>query len=462
MTLAKNIVAQLWAEQGGAPSALACLKLPAEPSALASSFFVGRAAQSSIALAALAANEIYYQRHGQRQQLLVPQAAAEAECSAFFTINGKQAQAWAKYSGLYPCQDGYIRVHANFDHHRDIFLKLLGLPGGESSDRKQVAALVLQRDALELENLATERGGIAAKLRSFEQWRSHPQAVAMQSCPALEIEKIADSPPHPLAPITAGQRPLTGVRVLDLTRILAGPVGTRTLAAYGAEVMTVNGPHLANIEHIIDTGRGKLSCQLDLRQSKDQLSLQHLILACDIFVQAYRPGSLAQLGFDAASLAQLKPGIIYTELSAYGHQGPWEQKRGFDSIVQTATGFNVAEGNACLHSGPKALPVQILDFATRFLMAYGAQMALLKRAKEGGSWRVRVSLLQTANWLKSIGRCELDGLGNTPDFSHLAQPFNSEYGQLLAMPHAAQFSVTPARFIQPSVSPGTHPARWPQ
>ena len=178
--------------------------------------------------------------------------------------------------------------------------------------------------------------------------------------------------------------------------------------------------------------------------------------------KGYRPGGLQALGFGPEDVARVRPGAVYVSLSAYGPVGPWAGRRGFDSLVQTATGFNVAEAEAFGAKAPKALPFQILDYASGFLMAFGAAAALLRQQTEGGSWHVRVSLAQTALWLRSLGRTPPDLSAPRPDFKALAQTYPSGFGQLEAMPHAARFSLTPPRWIRPSMPPGTHPPLWPE
>ena len=196
---------------------------------------------------------------------------------------------------------------------------------------------------------------------------------------------------------------LGGVRVLELTRILAGPVCGRTLAAYGAEVLLVNAPNLPNIDAIADTSRGKLSAHLDLRREGDCETMRQLLQTADVFIQGYRPMAIAALGFGAQALARDNPGIVYVSLSAWGCKGPWRLRRGFDSLVQTSGGFNVAEAMAAGSETPKPLPTQILDHASGYLMAFGISAALARRATEGGSWHVEVSLAQTARWLRAHG-----------------------------------------------------------
>lgn len=438
MKTSREILNALYLQCGFETSTLDRLDLGCDTPLLSSSFRISDMAQVSLAASASAAAEIYKLRSKATQDYRVGLNAAELECSAFFTINGQEVETWAKYSGLYKCADGYIRVHANFDHHRDCFLQYLGFSPGIQCEKEAVVAAVAKLSADQLEEQVCDLGGIVAKLRNQVEWAEHPQFKAMKNVPPFLMEKISNSECIDFSCLEEVQRPLTGLKVLDLTRILAGPVCTRSLAAYGAEVLTVNGPHLPNIEHIIDTGRGKRSCYLDFRQAKDREHLKALLADADILVQSYRPQSLHRYGFSAEELTAIKPGLIIAELSAFGHLGPWANKRGFDSIVQSSCGMNWAEAEAMGETQPRAFPVQVLDFSSGFLMAFACQMALIKRAREGGSWRIRSSLLQTANWLNSLGRQvalpqqELSLLSS-------CRRYPSEYGELLAMPHGVFF-----------------------
>ena len=282
--------------------------------------------------------------------------------------------------------------------------------------------------------------------RSFEEWDRHPQGIAVGALPVFSIERIGEAPPQPLP---QAARPLGGVRVLDLTRIIAGPVCGRTLAAHGADVLLVTAPHLPAIEPlVIDTGRGKLSCQIDLRDAAGQATLHALARDADVFVQGYRPGALPSLGFGPEQMARLRPGIVYVSLSAYGHVGPWAGRRGFDSLVQTATGFNVAEAQAAGTDRPKPLPAQALDHAAGYLMAFGAITALARRCTEGGSWHVRVSLAQVGNWLRRLGRIEQGLACDDPSFDDvrdLLEEQDSGFGRLTAVRHAWSPTLSPRK-----------------
>lgn len=248
--------------------------------------------------------------------------------------------------------------------------------------------------------------------------------------------------------------------MLDFTRILAGPVGGRALAAFGADVMLVNGPHLPNIPAIADTSRGKRSTLLDLRAETDRQKLWRLIDEAHVFSQGYRPGGIASLGFGPDALAERRPGIVYTSLTAYGAEKPWAERRGFDSRVQTAMGFNAAEGEAAGEGKPRPLPMQMLDMASGFLMAFGAAAALWKQQREGGSWHVQVSLAQTGHWLRGLGRVDGGLTLAKPDLAPYGERYESGFGELAAIRPTAQLDRTPAGYARPSGPPGTSEPRW--
>ena len=312
---------------------------------------------------------------------------------------------WDRIAGAYPCGDGrWVRLHTNFPHHRDGVLALLGC----AYDRDAVAAALRGWRAFDFEQAAAEAGLVVAAMRTFAEWDAHPQSAAIAARPAVSITRIGDAPPAPLPPNP--DRPLSGLRVLELTRVIAGPVGGRTLAVHGADVLLLTSPSLPSIPTlVIDTGRGKHSAHLDLRDPDGPATMRELLSGADVFLQGYRPGGLAGLGFAPADAARLRPGIVCVSLSAYGATGPWGGRRGFDSLVQTATGFNAAEAEAAGLDTPKPLPAQALDHASGYLLAFGALAALHRRATEGGSWHVEVSLARTGHWLRGLGRVP-DGL----------------------------------------------------
>lgn len=450
-------LAQLWQLAGLPRDALGFATLTGHDPVFPSTFAVGTAAQSTIAAAALAACELGHERGAPRQAVTVDMAHALAECTGWFSLDGRVPELWDKFSGLYRAGDGWVRIHANFAHHREGALRLLGLDP-TTAQRSDAEAAMLQWKAVDFETAAAERGLVATALRTFEQWDASGQGQAVARQPLFTIERIGDAAPRGLPPLAEDQRPLEGVRVLDLTRILAGPVGGRALAAFGADVMLVNSPHLPNIEAIADTSRGKRSCHVDLRSEQGRAAMDALLQDAHVFVQGYRPGGLQALGYGAEQAAARRPGIVYVSLSAYGSEGPWSQRRGFDSLVQTAMGFNAAEGEQ--GGKPRPLPMQILDEATGWLIAFGAATALRRQLREGGSWHVRVALAQTGHWLRSLGRVE-DGLAAVaPKLDAWLEESDSGFGRLRAVSPSAQLARTPARYARPAVPPGYSPPHW--
>jgi crotonobetainyl-CoA:carnitine CoA-transferase CaiB-like acyl-CoA transferase len=457
-----EILSEIWTSAGGEASALETVRLTGEEPQLPSSFRVAAAAQVSVAAAGLAAAQIWKLRSGHSQDVAVDMRHAVVECRSerYLRVDDKPPPpAWDKIAGVYKTGDQrFVRLHTNFPHHRDAVCKVLGC----RAERDAVQAALLQWDGEAFETEAYESGGVVALMRSHQEWSATPQAKALAELPLISIEKIGDAAPKPWP---EGDRPLAGIRVLDLSRVIAGPVAGRTLAAHGADVLLISGPDLPAIPWLtIDTGRGKLTSFVDLKSENGRKALRGLLAGADIFSQGYRPQAIAALGLSPEAAAEISPGIICVTLSAYGHAGPWAGRRGFDSLVQTATGFNHAEGQAAGIDGPKELPAQMLDHATGYFMAFGAMMARARQFREGGSWHVRVSLAQTGRWLWNLGRPE-HGL-KARDFTEEAVlPFVEEmasgFGQLRAVRHAAWLSQTPAFWARPAMPLGSHPPEWP-
>ena len=454
-----SAASHLWGLAGLPESALGELRLSGHDPVLPSSFAVGAAAQTSLAVAALAACELGHARGAPRQAVTIDRLHAALECTGWFSLDGQEPQVWDAFSGLYRCEDGHVRVHTNFAHHRDGALRLLGLDPAQAQ-RADAEQAMLGWRALDFEQAAAERALVVAALRSFDQWDATPQGQAVAAQPPMFLTRIGDAPPRRLAPLAAGAPPLDGVRVLDLTRVLAGPVGGRALAALGADVLLLNAQHLPNIPAIADTSRGKRSAHVDLRTAEGQAQLHALLDQAHVFSQGYRPGGLAALGCSPEALAALRPGLVYVSLTAYGEQGPWAARRGFDSLVQTAMGFNQAEGEAAGDGRPRALPLQILDEASGYLMAFGAAAALWRQQREGGSWHVQVSLAQTGHWLRSLGRVEGGLHIPMPDRTPFVDCGPSGFGQLCALRPAVRLGDAPVGYRHPSMPPGSAPPAW--
>ena len=456
MIQARDATAALWSLAGLDPAALDRLTLTGTGPALPSSFAVDVAAHTSIAAAGLAAAAIHQARTGQAQGVSVDRrhAAAEFRSEHYVRAEGEApGEMWDPIAGTYRTADGWVRLHTNFPHHRDGVLHLLDC----APDKKAVAAALLNWPAEQFETAATAAGMCVAAMRSFAQWDAHPHAAAVAAVP-FTIERIADAPPTPFP--TSPSRPLDGLRVLELTRVIAGPVAGRTLAVHGADVLHITGPGVPNLPRLItDTGRGKRAAMIDLRTPDGVATLRHLAAGADVFLQSYRQGAIAARGFDAANLAALRPGIVVADLSAYGATGPWGGKRGFDSLVQTATGFNHAEATAAGLEGPKPLPCQALDHGSGYLLAFATMAALLRRATEGGSWKDTVSLAATGHWLRRLGRLPT-GLA-TPDMTRESVADLLETtGPVTAIRHAAQLSATPAHWPRPAATLGSSPPVW--
>lgn len=456
---AHEALRRLWCEAGLDAAALQAIELPSPGPVLPSSFDVSTAAQASLGAAALMAAVIGHARGGPEQRVTVDARHAVLDSLAWFRVDGVAPEAWDPLSGLYRSTDGWLRLHANFAHHRDRALALLGLPSGPDTPRDAVAGALAAWRAVDFESAVAEAGGVAAAVRSSAAWQAHPQAAALDGQPVVAVERLGDAAPRALPPWREGGQPLDGLRVLELTRILAGPVAGRTLAAYGADVLLLNSPSLPNIAAIADTSRGKRSAHLDLGTADGRAALHGLLRGADVFLQGYRPGALAARGFGPHDLAAHAPGLVVLSLSAYGPRGPWAERRGFDSLVQAATGFNLDEAAAFGAGEPRALPLQILDYAAGYLLAFAAQAARWRQSREGGSWHVQVSLAGVGRWLRSLGRVT-ELRAQRPALDPYVETVDSGFGRLECLRHAAQFSATPARWRRPSMPPGTHAPTW--
>lgn len=430
---------------------------------LATPYKIGTAGAAALAAVGLAAAGLWRLRGGREQSISVDlrAAAASLRSARYLLIDGKPPPGiWDPLSGYYPVRDGrWVSIHCNFPNHRDAMLSVLGA----GADRGAAEAATGGWDGLELENAIHAAGGCAGLARSATEWARHPQAAAVATQPLLEILRIGDAPPQPLP---AGTRPLAAVRVLDLTRVLAGPTCARTLAEHGADVLKINGPHLPDSGATeIDTGLGKLAAHIDLRTRAGVETLRGLAGEADVFSQSYRPESLARRGFSPDALARLRPGIVCVNLTAWGDTGPWRERRGFDSIVQTVSGMAHASGDG---AKPRLLPVSAIDYVSGYLMALGAMAALARRAREGGSWLVRVSLARTGQWIVDRGMLAAAALTGVPvelpadEIARLTMATDAPQGRIRHLKPVVQLSQTPAYWARPPVPLGHDAAAWPQ
>ena len=430
-------------------------------------FRIGETAAASLAAVGLAVSDLWGLRTGRGQEVKVDgrQATASLRSGKYLEMDGTPVAAErTPVMGVYPAKNGrWSYLHCNFPNHRDAALGVLGV----EEDREAVRRAVEQWDALELEEAIIAAQGAGGMVRSMAEWAQHAQSAAVASLPLLEIEKIGDSPPEPMP---EGPRPLSGIRVLDLTRVLAGPTCARTLAEHGADVMKISGQHLPfSPSQELDTGHGKLSAHIDLRKNEEVETLRELVSQADVFSQGYRPGTLARRGLSPQDLAKLRPGIVYVSLSAFGRVGPWAHRRGFDTVVQTVSGITHRQGELFpgVEQGPQFYPVSAIDYLTGYLMAFGAMVALARRVQEGGSWLVRASLAQTGRWLVDRGQvpeAELRDAAEeftTEEIERWSTTTDVPGGRLRHLAPAVQLSETAPYWARPTVPLGYHDPVWP-
>ncbi|NJC72108.1 carnitine dehydratase [Planosporangium thailandense] len=428
------------------------LEISGDAPVLASAYQVDAAAAAAVAATTLTAGRLWHARGGPapRAYVDVRHAALAFRSERYLRIDGEAPPVWADLSGDYRAADGWVRLHANYPAHRDAIVRALDVP----AERARVAEAVAGRAAAAVEEAVAAAGGAAAALRTPAEWAAHPQGTAVAGLPLVEFERVGDCPARPLP---AADRPLGGVRVLDLTRVIAGPVAGRTLAAYGADVLRVGADHLALVPAlVVDTGFGKRFTHVDLRTEAGREALRALIRGADVLVQAFRPGALDALGFGPAECAALRPGLVYVSVSAWGQVGPWRQRRGFDSLVQLATGIAWSPAGR-----PVALPAQTLDHGTGWLAALAAMEGLRRRHVSGGSWHARLSLARTARWLDGLGRVGAAEPPAEPAFPQdLVSRMDSAFGVLdYLRPPGALDGYVPG-WVTPPHRPGADPAAW--
>ena len=430
-------------------------------------FRIGAAGAAALAATGLAAADLWELRGGRRQEISVDlrQAVASLRSGHYLQVNGAAVSTDRNpVMGVYPAKNRrWSYIHANFPNHRAAAMSVLGVP----EEREAVRQAVAKWDALELEEAILAAKGAGGMVRSMTEWAKHPQAAAIASLPLMEILKIGDSPAEPLP---EAERPLSGIRVLDLTRVLAGPTSARTLAEHGADVMKITAPHLPNIGYQeYDTGHGKLQAHLDLRQPQDVETLRGLVRDADVFTQGYRPGTLGNRGLSPEALSQLRPGLVYVSMCAFSHVGPWASRRGFDTVVQTVSGITTRQAELFpgADPGPQFYPVSAIDYLTGYLMAFGAMIALARRAREGGSWLVRISLAQTGRWLVDRGEVPQAALKDVDKELYPAEiarwsiESDTPVGRLRHLGPTVRMSETAPYWARPSAPLGHHQPVWP-
>lgn len=306
-------------------------------------------------------------------------------------INGTQVEAFSPLSGFFKAADGWVRTHANYPHHRLHLLRTLGLP--EDADPERLARAIEGMPAQALEDQVTGAGGVAFRVRSAQEWRESPAAQAVDREPLINRRTVAEAPP-----VEAPYRP----KVLDLTRVVAGPIATQTLGFLGADVLRVDNPDMLepHDQYTLVSG-DKRSTLLDLKDRRDRATFDGLLDQADVLVTGYRSGALDEYGLSPEEVTERHPHVVHAFLSSWGTEGPWSDYRGFDSVVQAATGISMLESPDGVRPG--ALPAQVLDHTTGYLLAAGILSALRVRAFNGGVWRVSTTLARSAHWLLDHG-----------------------------------------------------------
>jgi crotonobetainyl-CoA:carnitine CoA-transferase CaiB-like acyl-CoA transferase len=435
--------------------------------ALPTRFAADEAAAAALAAGGVLAADLWRLRGGEAQSVTVSTREAAVGLVSFLH-QGFDDPALAPdlrrrhlthADGFMPARDGrVIYLHQSFAPSVPKMMRLLGCP----DEREAVLATVAQWDALDLENAIAEAGVCGAMVRSPEEWDASEQGRILAARPVVEVTRIGESPPEPLPP--GAEAPLSGVRVLDLTRVLAGPSCARTLAQYGAEALSITSPNLPFVPGFVsDTGHGKLSAYLDLTREDERARLRELVRQSDIFSQGYRGGALERLGFGAPALAELRPGIIVIAINCYGHEGPWSQRLGWEQLAQTVTGMAHVQGG---EAGPELLPGAVNDYTTGYLAALGGLIALQRRALWGGSYLVRVSLAQTGVWVRRLGIAGPERLAAVAPLADVEVngfkiKSDTGFGPMTHLRPAVRMSATPALWRRPTVPLGTHPAAWP-
>jgi crotonobetainyl-CoA:carnitine CoA-transferase CaiB-like acyl-CoA transferase len=381
-------------------------------------FRVGETTAAVLAAVGVAANDIWAARTGRRQSVTldVRHAAATVRTvdytqapdagGVFAHVPIPQAMAhMLEVTQPWRTRDGrWFLPHLNLPHLSRRVLDVLRC----DSTPEAVRAAVAQWDADALEDAIAAARACGGTIRTRDEWLAHPQGQYLAGRPVVEVDRVDAGVAAPAPAWTPSPRqPLAGIRVLDLTRILAGPIAGRTLAELGADVLMVTAKHLPQTpEHVRDTSHGKRSCFLDLRRDGDAQRLRTLVAEADVLVDGYRPGALAALGFDDATLRALQPSLVHVSVSCYGSGGPWADRAGWEQVAQAVTGVCEAQGRAIEAGQPKLVFAPVCDYTTGYLAAYGTLLALARRARDGGGYRVQTALAGAAMLVQRQGMAE--------------------------------------------------------
>jgi len=449
-----------WDAVGGSPGLVAELELTSLKPWLGGPLAVDELAVGAVSAGLLAAIELAQARGAEH-----PTASLSGEHVALSFQSERHARKGGKWAGagfsalsqFFACQSGWVRTHGNYPHHARALARALEVDIDSDADgaAEAVRAVVGRRTPAWVEKAVVAFGGCAAAVRSAEEWRTHPAGEGASHLPLVDwVRDYATRAKRPLPSLPDRVRPATGVRVLDLTRVIAGPVAGRTLAALGAEVLRVDPPHIPELagQHL-DTGAGKRSAFLDL---VDTARLDALLADAHVLLTGYRPGSLARFGLDPRDLAARHHGLVQVSLSAWGATGPWAARRGFDSLVQAASG--IAVECAAEDGTPGALPAQVLDHASGHLMAAVALRGLAARARGEQVVPARLALSATASALLAVPRPDnqaSDATGRADPSVHA-----TTFGDVTLIAPPGALDDTPLRWTHGPHTLGADPPAW--
>ncbi len=429
-------------------------------------FRIGETTANILAGVGVAVTDIHEMKTGKRQKVSIDVRHAAATCQSSKLMKKREPD--GSWQGMdspfmahmrsitqpWQCKDGrWYLPHFNLPHLHD---RVIGVLKCESN-ADAVAKAVAKWDSHDLEEAVAAARACGSIVRSNAEWLAHPHGKMLSGKPLIEITKIGDSDP---IPFPKSGRPLSGIKVLDLTRILAGPIAARTLAENGADVLMVTAKHLPQVpEHVMDTSHGKRSCFLDLTKADDVATIRKLARNADVFSQGYRPGIMDKHGLTPEQLAKERPGIIYLSISCYGHGGPFTSRGGWEQIAQCATGICLDNGDA----RPKLLPASACDYTTGYNGACGVLLALARRAREGGSYHVRVSLCRSGMTIYKQGHVSYDkpDLGLSPaELDSIMIETTGGHGTLKHLAPVLKLSETKPYWERPSPVLGSSQPEW--
>lgn len=452
---ARTLLATVWNALGGAPALLDGVRFAGE-GGLASAYPVTDMASATIGAAALALAELAHGRGGKFPDVTVDRRLASFWFAFSIRPVGWEMPApWDPIAGDYQTQDGWIKLHTNAPHHRAAAEKILG----QQTDKITMAKEVIRWKKQELEAAIVQAGGCAAEMRSVAQWAAHPQGRAIADEPLAHIESFSSAPLPDRGATPA--RPLAGVRVLDLTRVLAGPVASRFLAGFGADVLRIDPPDWDEPGVVPEVTLGKRCARLDIKTAAGRATFEGLLSQADVMLHGYRGDALDRLGYDAAARRKLSPGFIDVSLCAYGWSGPWALRRGFDSLVQMSCGIADAGQQWKQAAQPTPLPVQALDHATGYLMAAAVIRGITQRLINTNSITARLSLARTAKLLINAGAAEMEPPLAAESFFDIASPIEgTDWGNAKRLKPPVAIRDVPLYWTLPARALGSAQPDW--